>query len=54
MIEPPRELQRHGIRLAETNLRPGQTIALPSKLIVTIFGAELLRLFDKKESQNAG
>lgn len=54
MIEPSDDLKQRGINRAVSNRQPGQTIALPDSIVITLFGAELLRCLDKKESQNAG
>ena len=39
---PPPELQRQGIRRGETNLPEGRTIAINPRMVVTLFGEELL------------
>lgn len=39
----PPALRKRGIERLETNLPLDHTIALPSKLIVTLFGRELLK-----------
>ena len=39
---PPPELQRHGIRRGETNLPADHAITIDPRMVVTLFGEELL------------
>lgn len=54
MIEPSDDIKQRGIHRAVSNRQPGQTIALPASLVITLFGAELLRRSDKKDRDHAG
>lgn len=54
MIEPNDDLKQRGIHRAVSNRQPGQTIALPASIVITLFGAELLRRLAQKDTENAG
>ena len=48
---PPTELRRRGIERIETNLPPGQAIAIDPKTLVILFGDELLALLSQRVPQ---
>lgn len=54
MIEPSDDIKKRGINRAVSNRQPGQTIALPASIVITLFGAELLRRFSQKDQDHAG
>lgn len=55
MIDPPEALKKRGLLKVTDNRSPGQAVVLPPKLIVTLFGEELLRQLSaaRKEHGNA-
>lgn len=55
MIEPPETLKKRGLLKVIDNRLPGQSVVLPPKLIVTLFGEELLRRLSaaRRENSNA-
>lgn len=49
-IPVPPELRRRDLERVETNLKPGQTLALDPKMLVTLFGAELLAALQQEKT----